>query len=153
MFVSAAEAFLTRMLDLVPIYRAEGRAIAALDPLAPAPSAAELAAVACRRWIAGCIPAGAEAMAPVVAGLAADDSPAALAAFARDVAALARAIDDGSLATTAGYARATALAALQGRDADAGRAAADCLYSFGRSGTGDLVAEVRRLAAGTPVGE
>jgi hypothetical protein len=57
--------------------------------------------------------------------------------------------DDGALATTAGYAQATAVAAADRRDADAGRAGADCLYSRRGAGNDYLVAEARAfLAAG-----
>ena len=148
MFVSATAAFRERLLELVPIYYDAGRAIAALTPPSSGPTAADLAVVACRRWLVAAIPAGADAMAPVISALS--DEPAALIAFARDVAALAHALDDGALATTAGYAQATALAAAAGRDADAGRAGADCLYSRRSPGTDCLVAEARALLAAGP---
>ena len=93
MFVSttATAAFRERLLELVPIYYEAGRAIAALALPTPAPATADLAAAACRRWLVGAIPAGADAMAPVISGLS--DEPPALIAFARDVAALAQALD------------------------------------------------------------
>jgi len=80
----------------------------------------------------------------VVSGLA--DEPPALIAFARDVASLATALDDGALATTAGDAQATVLAAAAGgRAADAGRSADDCLHSRRSAGTDYIVAEARAL--------
>jgi len=145
MFVSttAAAAFRERLLELVPTYYEAGRAIAALALPMRSPATSDLAAAACRRWLVGAIPAGAEAMAPVIAGLS--DEPPALIAFARDVAALAIALDDGALGTTAGYAQATAVAAADGRDADAGRAGAECLFSRRGTGTDYLVAEARAI--------
>ena len=145
MSTTATAAFRERLLELVPIYYEAGRAIAALALPTPGPATADLAAAACRRWLVGAIPAGADAMAPVISGLS--DEPPALIAFARDVAALAQALDDGALATTAGYAQATAIAAADGRDADAGRAGADCLYSRRGAGTDYLVAEAQALLA------
>jgi hypothetical protein len=147
MFVSptASEAFVARLLDLVPIYYAAGREIARLEPRGRGPSAVELAAVACRRWLLQTIPAHAGAMRPVVADLAAADSPAQLIGFARDVAAVADSLGDGPLATTARHAEAAARAAAAGQSADAGRAAADCLYSSRGEGTDYLVAEARAV--------
>jgi hypothetical protein len=142
---SAADAFLDRLLDLVPIYYEAGRALAALPRDGDQPSGADLAAAACRRWLLKTIPAHAKTMRPVVAELAAADSPWQLIAFARDVAAVADSLGDGPLAATARHAEAAARAAAAGQSADAGRSAADCLYSSRGEGTDYLVAEARSV--------
>jgi len=142
MFVHAADAFLDRLLDLVPIYYAAGRELARLSTPSPPPPAAALAGAACSRWLLPAIPADADAMRPVAAALTDDASPEDLLAFAGDVERLARALADERLAATAGHARAAARAAADGDDAATGRAAADCLYSRG-AGAEYLVAEAR----------
>jgi hypothetical protein len=138
---SATDAFLERLLELLPIYYEAGREIARLAPPVDDTSAVDLARVACRRWLLDAIPADADAMRPVAAELAAAGAPAALIDFARDAAALAGSLGDAALAVTARHAESAARAAAEGRDADAGRAAADCLYSCRAAGTADVAAE------------
>jgi hypothetical protein len=142
---SAADAFLDRLLDLTPIYYESGRAIAALPRDGVRPSAADLADAACRRWLLPAIPGNADAMRPIAADLAKSASPRALAAFASDVERLAGALRDASLEATARHAVATARAAADGRDGDAGRSAADCLYSRRAAGTAFVVDEARAV--------
>ena len=142
MFVHAADAFLARLLDLVPIYYDAGREIARLTSPSPAPSATALAAAACSRWLLPAVPGSADALRLVAADLAAEAPAEALLAFAGDVERLADALADERLAVTAAHAKAAARAPADGDDAGAGRAAADCLYSRG-AGTGYVVAEAR----------
>jgi hypothetical protein len=144
------EAFLKRLLELVPIYYEAGRELAGLDRPADGPSAIDLAALACQRWLLGAIPASGDAMGPVATHVAAAHSPAALIGFARDVAVLAGPLGDDGLAVTARHAEACASAAADARDADAGRAAADCLYSRRSAGTDYIVAEARAVTAVPP---
>ena len=143
---STADAFLARLLDLVPIYYEAGREIAQLSPPSPAPPAATLAGVACSRWLLPAIPADADAMVPIAAALTGDATPEDLLAFAADVERLAGALADEPLAVTAGHARAAARAAADGDDSATGRAAADCLYSRG-AGAEFVVAEARLVTA------
>jgi hypothetical protein len=149
MFVSSssADAFVDRLLDLVPVYYEAGRAIAGLPRDGLRRTAADLADAACRRWLLPAIPADAEAIRVVAAELADSTSPLALVDFAYDVERLAAALGDAPLAATARHAAATARAAAEGRDADAGRAAADCLYSRRAAGTAFLVAEARAVTS------
>jgi hypothetical protein len=147
MFVSspAADAFLDRLLDLTPIYYESGRAIAALPRDGLLPTAADLADAACRRWLLPAIPGNADAMRPIAADLADSASAAALVAFASDVERLAGALHDASLEATARHAAATARAAADGRDDEAGRSAADCLYSRRAAGAEFVAAEARAV--------
>ena len=147
MFVSiaAADAFLDRLLDLTPIYYEAGRAIAALPRDGHLPSATDLADAACRRWLLPAIPGNADAMRSIAADLAESASPVALAAFASDVERLAGALSDASLEATARRAAATARAAADGRDDEAGRSAADCLYSRRAAGADFVAAEARAV--------
>jgi hypothetical protein len=148
MFVSSpADAFLARLLDLVPIYYEAGREIASLSPPTAPPTAAALAGAACSRWLLPAIPGDADAMRPVAAALTEDASPEDLLAFAGDVERVARALADERLATTASHARAAARAAADGDGAGTGRAAADCLYSRG-AGAEFVVAEARVVTGG-----
>jgi hypothetical protein len=137
-------AFLERLLDLLPIYCDTGRQLARLAP-ADGGSATELADAACRRWLLDAVPADAEGLALVADALAQARSVDALIVFARDVATVARQIDDDALAASARHAEATACAAAAGRDVEAGRAAADCLYSRLSAGTDYIVAEARAV--------
>ena len=147
-FVSSpTDAFLARLLDLVPIYYEAGREIARLSPPTSPPSATALAGAACSRWLLPAIPADADAMRPVAAALTSDAAPEDLLAFAGDVERLARALADERLAATAAHAFAAARAAADGDDAGAGRAAADCLYSRG-AGAEFVAAEARVVAGG-----
>jgi hypothetical protein len=153
-FVPATDAFRSRLLELVPIYYEAGREIARLDWPEPGPSATDLAAVACRRWLLETVPGHAEAMLPVAVDLAAARSAETLVDFARDVVALAGPLGDENLAATARHAEAAARAAAAGDAAAAGRAAADCLYSRRGERTDYIVAEARALttAAGPRTG-
>jgi hypothetical protein len=148
--VSAIAAFLDRLLDLPPVYSASGRELARLAAPPRGPSAGDLAAAACGRWLVVAIPAHPEPMRSGAAALAEPRSTEALIDFAADVATLAAALGDAGLAATARHAEAAARAARDGRDSDAGRAAADCLYSRRGAGTDYLVAEARALTTAVP---
>ena len=87
---SPTDAFLTRLLDLVPIYYEAGREIARLSPPSPAPSATALAGAACSRWLLPAIPADAGAMGPVAEALTADASPEDLLASREAIAQWSR---------------------------------------------------------------
>jgi hypothetical protein len=151
--VSAASAFRDRLLDLIPIYREPGRRIQRAAGREPAPTSAELAEAACRRWLRGAIPPTNDALTSIAQHLAEPDGEL-LWELAGDVQSLAAPLGDEALNTTARHAEKCALAALDGRDEECGRAAADCLYSR-RADAGDeyLVADVAAVLRAVTAGD
>ena len=145
--MSAADAFRERLLDLIQAHRsARGRI--RRRSVADAPTAADLADVACRRWLRGAIPPTNDVLASLAGTLARpDDQP--LWDIAADVQSLAAPLGDEELNTTARHAEKCALAALDGRDEECGRAAADCLYSrLPDAGEEYVVAEATAVLGG-----
>jgi hypothetical protein len=149
----SAEAFRARLLDLLPIYAATGRRIAALDlpPVDDRTAALALADAAVRRWARDALAVASERedVFDGVAGSLRELRPitdAASAALAADVAAdvetLARPMGaHPDLVDAATHAAKAATAASEGRWEDAGIAAAGALYARIDAGTEYILSE------------
>lgn len=149
----SAEAFRARLLDLLPIYAATGRRIAALDlpPVDDRTAALALADAAVRRWARDALAVASERE-DVFDGVAGslrelrpvtdNASAGAAAEVAGDLATLARPMPGHvDLVDVASHSAKAATAASEGRWEDVGTAAGDALYARIDAGTEYVVSE------------